>query len=56
MKYGMLLGYYRNFPEKLYLADRAQVNVNRAKVGIGTIEEAAATIGIDLSKVRFAAP
>ena len=56
MKYGMLLGYYRNFPEKLYLADRAQVNANRASVGMGTIEKAAATSGIDLSKVRFAAP
>ncbi|MCI1754237.1 MAG: hypothetical protein LKM36_15655 [Flavobacteriales bacterium] len=56
MQYGVLIGYYRNFPEKLYLADRAQMNANRAKVGMGTIEDAAFISGVDLTKVRFAEP
>ena len=56
MQYGVLIGYYRNAPEKLYLADRATVNANRAKVGMGTLEDQAAPSGVDLSKVRFAAP
>lgn len=56
MKYGSLIGYYRNAREKLYLADRTQVNANRASVGWGTIEDFAAQVGIDLSSVRFAEP
>ena len=56
MRYGSLIGYYRNVPEKLYFTDREQLNRNRAAVGLGPIEDAAIVYGVDPGSLRFAEP
>lgn len=56
MRYGSLIGYYRDVPEKLYFTDREQLNRNRASVGLGPIEDAAIVFGMDQGCLRFAEP
>jgi len=55
-RFGALVGFYRNKPEEIYLLDRDQVDLNRASVGWGPIDDFARTVGVDLSTVRFAEP
>jgi hypothetical protein len=54
MTYGTLLDYYWDIPSNRNVVE--QMNANRAKVGMGTIEDAAFISGVDLTKVRFAEP
>ncbi|MGV9011488.1 MAG: hypothetical protein ACOH13_02740 [Flavobacteriales bacterium] len=54
MTYGAMLSYYHDDPSKWYLVDRATLNLNRASVGLGPIEDLAFRNGLDLSQARFA--
>lgn len=56
MRFGALLSYFGQYPEKLYFVPRAELNKNRASVGWGSIADFARSVGVDLSTVRFAEP
>lgn len=56
MRFGALLSYFSQYPEKLYFVPRAELNKNRASVGWGPIADFARSVGVDLNKVRFAEP
>lgn len=56
MRFGALLSYFSQYPEKLFFVPRAELNKNRASVGWGPLDDFARTVGVDLNKVRFAEP
>lgn len=54
MRYGALLGYYRNMPEEVFLVDPVTLTMNRASVGWGPIADFADVVGVDPRLIRYA--
>lgn len=56
MRYGALLSYYQRTPADVLLVDPVRLQQSRDSVGWGPIEDFARQVGLDPSKIRYAAP